>query len=177
MRKIVLLAVVLIFIAGGLYLSFTGSSRVSQEPAGSTAEVGKQAPDFTLSAFDGTSYTLSELRGKVVLVNFWATWCPPCRAEMPSMEKLNRLMEGENFVILAINVEQNGRQAVGRFLESSPHSFPVLLDEQAVVQKRYGVYKFPETFVVRKDGIIDDKLIGAFDWASPDTVTYFRELL
>ena len=93
------------------------------------------------------------------------------------MEKLNRLMNGENFVILAVNVEQNGRQAVDRFLQSSSHSFPILLDDRAVVQKRYGVYKFPETFVVRKDGIIDDKVIGAFDWADPDTVTYFRELL
>ena len=115
-------------------------------------------------------------RGQVVLVNFWATWCPPCRAEMPSMEKLNETMAGEDFVMLAINVEENGRTVVPAFLEKTPHAFPILYDDQGVVQKLYGVYKFPESFVIRKDGIIDDKVIGAIDWAHPETIAYFKEL-
>jgi thiol-disulfide isomerase/thioredoxin len=116
------------------------------------------------------------LRGKVVLVNFWATWCPPCRAEMPSMEKLNEAMADEDFVMLAINVEENGRSVVPDFLQKTPHKFSILYDDKGIAQNLYGVYKFPESFVVRKDGIIDDKVIGAIDWAHPDTIEYFMGL-
>lgn len=93
------------------------------------------------------------------------------------MEKLNEIMAGEDFVMLAINIEENGRTSVPQFLAQSPHAFPVLYDDQGVVQKRYGVYKFPESFVIRKDGIIDDKIIGAIDWAHPETIAYFKELV
>ena len=175
MRGLIII-LVLGLIAGSIYLGFAGSSRPPTEPE-SLAVVGEPAPDFSLEDLSGRTYTLSELRGKVVMVNFWATWCPPCRAEMPSMEKLYQALEGEDFVILAVNAEADGKRAVADFLEKSPHSFPVLLDSEAVVQKRYGVYKFPETFVIRKDGIIDDKVIGAIDWAHPETVAYFRQLL
>lgn len=153
------------------------SSPPPQSVGGAPPAVGQAAPDFTLTALDGKSYALSELRGKVVIVNFWATWCPPCRAEMPSMEKLHRELEDEGLVMLAVNIEKDGRQTVPRFLATSPHSFPVLIDEREEVQKRYGVYKFPESFVIRKNGIIDDKVIGAIDWAHPQTIAYFRDLL
>jgi peroxiredoxin len=134
------------------------------------------APEFTLNDMDGEPHRLADYRGKVVLINFWATWCPPCRAEMPSMEALNQAMAGDDFVMLAINVEQDGRSSVPAFLEKSPHTFSVLYDDQGVVQTLYGVYKFPESFVIRKDGIIDDRVIGAIDWVHPETVAYFKEL-
>ena len=92
------------------------------------------------------------------------------------MEKLNEAMAGEDFIMLAINVEENGRTSVPDFLVKYPHSFPILYDEQGVVQKLYGVYKFPESFVIRKDGVIDDKVVGAIDWAHPETIAYFKEL-
>ena len=92
------------------------------------------------------------------------------------MEKLNQAMQGEDFVMLAINVEENGREVIPGFLEKSPHSFSVLYDDKGTVQQTYGVYKFPESFVIRKDGVIDDKVIGAIDWAHPETVKYFKEL-
>jgi peroxiredoxin len=92
------------------------------------------------------------------------------------MEKLNQAMAGEDFVILAINIEANGRSSVTDFLETSPHTFPILFDDQGVVQKLYGVYKFPESFVITKEGLIDDKVIGAIDWAHPETIAYFKEL-
>lgn len=93
------------------------------------------------------------------------------------MERLHRELGDEGLVLLAVNIEKDGRRTVAQFLSSAPHSFPVLLDEQEVVQKRYGVYKFPESFIIRKDGVIDDKVIGAIDWAEPRTVAYFRDLL
>lgn len=175
MRRLVFIVLLLSLIGGSLYLGMAGSSRPPLAPA-ELAVVGEPAPNFTLQDAYGKSYTLAELRDKVVMINFWATWCPPCRAEMPSMEKLNRLMAGEDFIMLAVNIESNGRQVVPQFMEKVPHSFPVLFDEQGVVQQLYGVYKFPETYIVRKDGIIDDKVIGAIDWAHPETVAYFRSL-
>ena len=130
-----------------------------------------------MSGLDGKTYSLASLRGKVVIVNFWATWCPPCREEMPSMEQLHRELADEGLVILAVNIEKDGRQTIPKLLAGNPHSFPILVDDQETVQKRYGVFKFPESFIVRKDGVIDDKVIGAIDWVHPPTIAYFRNLL
>lgn len=161
-----------------LSLGFSACSESpSQTPAGGPPAVGQVAPDFTLTGLDGKPYTLAALRGKVVIVNFWATWCPPCRAEMPSMELLHRELADEGLVMLAVNIEKDGRQTVPKFLATNAHSFPILVDEKEEIQKRYGVYKFPESFVIRKNGIIDDKVIGAIDWAHPQTIAYFRDLL
>jgi thiol-disulfide isomerase/thioredoxin len=175
MRRLALIVVILMLVGGSIYLGSASSSRPDYVPA-AVASIGDVAPGFLLQDTKGNKVSLQSLRGKVVLVNFWATWCPPCRAEMPSMEKLNEAMAGEDFVLLAINVEENGRDVVPAFLEKSPHSFTVLYDDQGVVQKQYGVYKFPESFVIRKDGVIDDKVIGAIDWAHPETIAYFKEL-
>jgi len=174
MRRLFIIVVLLILTGGSIYM-VAGSSRPPYEPA-QLVDVGATAPDFQLEDTKGNKVSLASLRGKVVLVNFWATWCPPCRAEMPSMEKLYEAMAGEDFIMLAINVEENGRSAVPEFLNRSPHSFPILYDDQGVVQKLYGVYKFPESFVIRKDGVIDDKVVGAIDWAHPETIAYFKEL-
>jgi peroxiredoxin len=138
--------------------------------------VGDLAPDFQLEDTKGNRVSLSDLRGKVVMVNFWATWCPPCKEEMPSMEKLNQIMVGEDFVMLAINTEENGRSVVPAFLKNNPHDFTVLYDDNGTVQQQYGVYRFPESFIIRKDGIVDQKVIGAIDWASPETIAYIKSL-
>ena len=175
MRRSALIIIVLLLVGGSLYLGSASSSRPEYEPV-AVAEIGDVAPDFLLEDTKGNQVSLAGLRGKVVLVNFWATWCPPCRAEMPSMEKLNQAMQGEDFVMLAINVEENGREVIPDFLKKNQHSFTILYDDKAIAQENYGVYKFPESFVIRKDGVIDDKVIGAIDWAHPETVKYFKEL-
>lgn len=173
MRYIVVLTFLL-----AVSIGLAGCSDSSRQPSAvGPAAVGQVAPDFTLSDLNGKSYSLSSLRGKVVIVNFWATWCPPCREEMPSMEQLHRELADEGLVMLAINIEKDGRQTVPQLLASNPHSFPILIDDKEEVQKRYGVFKFPESFVIRKDGVIDDKVVGAIDWAHPPTVAYFRKLL
>jgi thiol-disulfide isomerase/thioredoxin len=160
-----------------LVITLTACSEPPQPPSGRSPGVGQTAPEFTLRDLAGKPVSLADFRGKVVIVNFWATWCPPCRAEMPSMELLHRELGDEGLVLLAINIEKNGRQTVPGYLATSPHSFPILIDDQEEVQKRYGVYKFPESFVIRKDGVIDDKVIGAIDWAHPQSIAYFRDLL
>ena len=159
-----------------LILALAGCSEQSQAPPSGPPAMGQVAPDFTLTDLAGRSYTLSQLRGKVVIVNFWATWCPPCRAEMPSMEQMYRELFDEGVVILAVNVEKDGRQTVPKLLAEAPHSFPIVIDDREEVQRRYGVSRFPESFVIRRDGVIDEKIIGAIDWAHPQTVAHFRAL-
>jgi peroxiredoxin len=138
--------------------------------------MGETAPDFTLNNMHGDEVSLSDLRGKVVLVNFWATWCPPCRQEMPSMEELYQHFSGQDFEMLAINVEANGPEAVTTFLENKSHSFPILFDPQAEAQRLYNVSKYPETFVVDRNGNVVEHVVGAIDWMQPSVVDYLESL-
>jgi len=167
MRYLLLLAF-LVLIGGGVYI-------YSNLPTPVLA--GDLAPDFQLLDTKGNTVTLSELRGKVVMVNFWATWCPSCKQEKPSMERLNKMMAEENFVMLAINTEENGPAIVPAFLKKNPLEITVLYDDQGTVKQQYGVYKLPESFIINKNGIIDQKIIGPLDWSSPQTVAYFQRLI
>ena len=175
MRNLVLVVVVAL-VCASVYLVSSNSSRPPSEWVNSVA-VGDPAPDFQLEDTKGNKVSLSELRGKIVLVNFWATWCPPCIEEMPSMERLNEVFAGDDFVMLAINTEESGRNIVPAFLEKTPYSFSILYDDKGVVQKRYGVFKFPESFIIRKDGTVADKIIGPLDWSNLKTITYFKGLI
>lgn len=141
------------------------------------ARVGSVAPDFTLEDVNGKSVSLSQYKGKVVVLNFWATWCPPCRAEIPSMEKLNNIMKGKDFVILAVNIEEDGRDRVKAFLEQNAHSFPVLVNGGDVGEQKYGVFQYPETFILRPDGVVVEKVIGMIDWSSPKVVSLINFLI
>ena len=174
MRNLALI-VVLVLVGASVYLVSSNSSRPASEWVNSVA-VGDIAPDFQLEDTEGNQVSLQALRGKVVLVNLWATWCPPCIEEMPSMERLNEVMAGDDFVMLAINTEENGRNIVPAFLQKTPYTFPILYDDKGVVQKLYGVFKFPESFVIRKDGIVAEKIIGPLDWSSIETITYLKNL-
>ena len=169
MRRLALLVVLAVVVGGAVYI-------YSNLPTASTAVVGAPAPDFKLTDTKGNQVALADLRGKVVLVNLWATWCPPCIEEMPSMEKLNQLMAGEDFVMLAVNAEKDGRTVVPAFLKKTPYNFTILYDDEAIVQALYGVYKFPESFIIRKDGTIAEKIIGPINWASPKTIDYLKSL-
>ncbi len=160
----------------GLYLS--GSFETSRSGDVAQIQIGQTAPDFELSDKSGKRYSLSSLRGKVVLVNFWATWCPPCRAEMPSMEQLYKNYGRDGGLeLLAINVEPEGPDIIDEFSKEYPHSFPVVFDLDATVQEKYGVFKFPETFIIDKNGIIVERVIGAIDWTEPDVLSYLNKLL
>ena len=175
MKGLILIAVI-VLVGGSVYLVSTSSSRPPSEWVKSVV-VGDLAPDFQLEDTKGNKVTLSDLRGKVVLVNFWATWCPPCIEEMPSMERLNEVIAGDDFVLLAINTEENGPGIVPAFLEKNPYTFSILYDNKGVVQKRYGVFKFPESFIIQKDGTVVEKIIGPLDWSSLKTITYFKGLI
>jgi len=150
-----------------LLLALPACSR-KQQPA----LQGNPAPDFTLKDLAGTSIKLSDLRGKVVVLNFWATWCPPCREEIPSMMRLNSAMAGKDFRMLAISIDEGGKDAVEGFFRKSGMSLPALLDTDQAVGKRYGLTGVPETFVIDKKGVILKKVVGAMDWSSPAVIEY-----
>lgn len=133
------------------------------------------AADFQLADMHGNDVRLSAFRGQVVILNFWASWCPPCREEMPSMEQLYRQLKDQDVVLLAVNVESD-RRAVVDFLDRNPHSFPVLLDSDGVVRTLYGVSRYPETFIIDPQGVVVEKVLGAIDWSQPQVVQFLRSL-
>lgn len=141
------------------------------------AAIGAPAPDFVLTDLHGQKVALSQFRGKVVLVNFWATWCPPCREEMPSMEQFYRRFQEQGLVLLAVNIEEDGDATVPRFLQGKGYSFPILLDTAAEVQNRYQVFRFPETFVIDRNGNIVARVIGARNWMSESIVKRINFML
>jgi peroxiredoxin len=133
---------------------------------------GNRAPEFTLKDLSGKDIKLSDLRGKVVVLNFWATWCPPCREEIPSMMRLNKALAGKGFQMLAVSIDEGGKGAVEGFFRKSGMSLPVLLDTDQAVGKRYGLTGVPETFVIDKKGVILKKVVGAMDWSNPAVINF-----
>ena len=133
------------------------------------ATVGKPAPDFTLVDLQGKTWTLSELKGQVVFVNFWATWCPPCRAEMPSMQRLYTMLPKDNFKMLAI-LSQDDPALARNFAAKLGISMPILDDQANNIGPKYGLTGVPETFIVDKNGVLREKFIGPAQWDSPQYV-------
>ena len=134
------------------------------------------APDFTFPGLDGKMVSLSDYKGKVVLLNIWATWCPPCVEEMPSMEKLYQELKDEGFELLAVNVDESGAETVAPFMEKHKLGFPVLLDPKGDIKNLYLTTGIPESFIIDKDGIVVEKIIGPIDWATPKVFLFFQDL-
>ena len=150
-----LIAILVMILTTGLVI--TGCT-AGPEP---TATVGNVAPDFQLQNLDGQSITLSGLKGNPVLINFWATWCGPCASEMPYIQEIHNEWSDKGLIVLAINWAESASE-VEQFLQAHNLSLQVLLDTNKVVAQKYGIRAFPTTFFIDKDGIIQDKVIGAF---------------
>jgi len=138
---------------------------------------GVTAPNFTLPDLGGKMASLTDYKGKVVLLNIWATWCAPCVAEMPSMEKLYQELKNEDFEILAVSVDESGAEAVNPFMKKHKLDFPVLLDTKGDIKTLYQATGIPESFIIDKDGIIVEKIIGPRDWAASGAIRFFRNLI
>lgn len=119
-----------------------------------------KAMDFKLKDLNGKEVSLSNYKGKKVFLNFWATWCPPCKAEMPEMEKLYQETKDSDLVILAVNLDED-KDTVQKFINSNKYNFPVLLDTGNIVASQYEVVSIPTSFFIDKEGNIVDKHIGA----------------
>jgi peroxiredoxin len=143
-------------------------------------ELGSKAPQFSAFTLDSVprEKRLSDYRGQVVMINVWATWCLPCRVEMPSIEALNKSYASKGLKIVAVSIDDPGTDAAIRaFVKQYGLTFEVLHDPQGKISDLYDVTGYPETFIVGKDGVIRKKLMSATDWNSPDARALMDRLL
>ncbi|MBN1243056.1 MAG: TlpA family protein disulfide reductase [Spirochaetales bacterium] len=132
-------------------------------------------PPFTLPGYPSGSVDSSKLAGKVTLLNFWATWCPPCKQEMPSIEALWKKMRGEAFDIVAISVQES-RKTVETFMKEYPYTFPIYLDESGAVSGMFVSQGIPTTFILDKTGMVIAGTVGGRSYDGPELVAFFKEL-
>jgi len=141
-------------------------------------EVGSHAPDFpVVDLATGEPTTFSRYAGRVVLLNVWATWCQPCRVEMPSLERLQRQFADTDFRVVAVSVDRESPEVVKRFVDELGLTFDVLHDQTMDVQRVYQTTGVPESFIIDREGVIIKKAIGAAEWDGPVTATLIRRLL
>jgi peroxiredoxin len=142
---LVMLSAAIIFV---LYSNFAKDTK-------KVAAIGEEAPDFVLKDLEGNEYKLSDYRGKGVFLNFWGTWCEPCKDEMPYMQNQYKKYKDEGVEIIAINVGET-KIAIENFAKQYNLSFPIVVDESGEVQKAYGIFPLPATYLINSDGIIVD---------------------
>jgi len=140
--------------------------------------VGSRAPQFSATNLaSGRVTTLAHYRGTVVLLNVWATWCQPCRVEMPSLERLSRRLGGADFRVVAVSVDEQGPDVVAKFAQDLGLSFEILHDRSGAIQRAYQTTGVPESFVIDRDGVIIRKVIGPAEWDGPVNETLIRRLI
>lgn len=169
--------IVLVIVITAVVILLREKDAVFKSPQKTRLAEGSPAPTFVLPGLDGKMVDLQSYRGKVVFLNIWATWCPPCRDEMPSMERLYRELKGEDFEILAVSVDKAGAADVAPFMKRHRLSFPALLDPEGTMNGIYGATGVPESFIINREGVIKKIVIGPMDWASPAAVRFFRDLI
>jgi len=157
LKVITIVLVSIVALSGVLLPGCTGSGSAS----GQGPEIGKTAPEFTLKGLDGQEVSLSDLRGKPVLLNFWASWCGPCRLEMPFLQQIYEKWTGEGLVLLAVNLQED-QNTVQEFVRNGGFTFPILLSPGNEVPLAYNIRGIPATFFIDTDGVIRDIKIGAF---------------
>jgi peroxiredoxin len=151
-----------VLILGIAWISFAANYLEIPTDGHTTApKEGFQAPDISLETMSGNHLKLSDLRGDAVLVNFWASWCLPCRSEMPAMQKVYDAYKDDNFIILAVNAtHQDSLDNVKAFVTSNNLSFPILVDIDGAIAHKYLVRSFPTSFYIDKHGIVNEVIIG-----------------
>jgi cytochrome c biogenesis protein CcmG/thiol:disulfide interchange protein DsbE len=158
-----------LLLAGLLCLILSGCYGKSRPP-----RIGSPAPDFTVQDSE-RKVTLSELRGKVVVLNFWASWCQPCIEETPSLVDMQHKLRDKGITVLSVNVDDD-EDAYHRFLIAYHMDMLTVRDANKTSNALYGTFKFPETYVIDKDGVMQRKFIGAVDWSSPEVVEFLTRL-
>ncbi|HNH89948.1 MAG TPA: TlpA disulfide reductase family protein [Thiobacillaceae bacterium] len=143
---------------------------------GLKAVQGRATPGLAFSLASGQTLEMGALKGKVVLVNFWATWCPPCRREMPSMDRLDKMETGRPFTIVAVNVKEED-DLVERFLDDMPLGFPIALDPDGKLAAAWKAFVYPTSYLVDKAGRIRYSLNGTLEWDEPEVVDLIERLM
>jgi cytochrome c biogenesis protein CcmG/thiol:disulfide interchange protein DsbE len=152
-----------------LTLLLAGCYRGSRPP-----RIGTAAPEFSVEDRD-RRVALSDLRGKVVVLNFWATWCAPCVEEMPSLVQLQQRFKDKGVTIVGISVDVDG-DAYHKFLKDYKIDFPTVRDPDQKAASLYGTFKWPETYIIDRNGIVRRKFIGAVEWSQPEIVDFLNKL-
>ncbi len=165
-RIVILVAIISLFV----FLSpLSGHS----SPWDIDALIGTYAPEFTLKDLQGNNVSLTDFRGKLVLLNFWATWCPPCREEIPSLNKLMSQYRNKGLVIIGISSDSSYKR-LKAFAKKYNISFIVLHDASITITRKYKVFSLPTTFLIDKRGRIVRKFIGAYDWTSQEVTDIIK---
>ncbi len=165
-----------------IMLIWAFSVRLTSEPTREEnlppVAAGEPAPQFTFPFLNGGTASLSDYRGKLVLVNVWATWCPPCIEEMPDLENLSVLMkrDGVPFEILGVSIDALGGDPVRKWVDRFGLTFPILLDPRGKIKKLYRTTGVPETFIVDPQGKLVQKIIGPRKWDAPRMVSYLKRI-
>jgi len=155
-RRLIITALIIAPLLALFAYGFMRDARYIHSPL-----IAKAAAPFAITLFDGTTLSLESLRGKAVFLNFWASWCPPCRAEMPSIEKVYQAYQGRGLVVLGVNTTfQDSESDVAAFVEQFGLTFPILLDREGGVSRRYQMRGLPSTFFIDRQGIIRTVVIG-----------------
>ena len=137
---------------------------------------GDKAPDFTVTADSGQTFTVHNFNGKLLLLNFWATWCAPCVEEVPSLNQLARQLGPQGLVVLGVSVDKDPN-AYKNFLQHFPVSFQTARDPDEKVNLKYGTIQFPESYLIDRNGKVVEKFISAQNWASPEMIQHVQSLL
>lgn len=163
--KVVVVAVIL---AGATYLAL-------RQRAPHPLAVGDDAPVFTVPALPSGNMDSSQYRGQVVVLNFWATWCPPCVEEAPSLEMFAEKMKNNGVVVLGVSVDSD-RNQLEKFIENYHLSFPMGCDPERILAARFGTFQFPETYIFDRRGRLAEKIIGPTDWNDPRLESFVLDL-
>ena len=137
----------------------------------------KKAPEFSLDGLSGRKVELKNFKGKVIFLTFWATWCGPCKQELPSIEALHQQLKGKDFVVLTVAVDLEGALPVEKFIAKQGYTFYVLIDSKSQVLDLYRVEGIPMTFLIDKKGRILGKALGPRDWKCPEAMSLFNQLV
>ncbi len=163
------LAVGLVAVAAGFW--------AARSDRGVPVRAGAPAPGFELPALDGDPIDLASYRGRVVFVNFWATWCAPCKEEAPALQRLHERLAAEGFAVLAISIDTSAERAeVERFRDEFALGFPILLDPEKAAYEAYQVYGVPETFLIDPAGRVAERFVGPRAWDDPRYARAVRRL-
>ena len=164
-----LIALLTVAFIASLWPSFHASS-------GPVVQVGDEAPPFSLMSDAGQAIQLTDFRGKFVILNFWATWCPPCVEEMPSLERFHDRFAARGVVVLGVSVDED-RSAYQQFLQKTGVQFPTARDPERNVSRLYGTFKYPETYFIDRTGKVVQKVIGPANWTDQQMLDYMEQLL
>jgi cytochrome c biogenesis protein CcmG/thiol:disulfide interchange protein DsbE len=170
------------FLFGLIFFTPSISADTKKEDLFSKAAIqpsraGAKAPNFSLEDLRGKKSELKHYKGKVVFLNFWATWCGPCKEEMPSMEELCKQFKDKDFVFLAVSVDYAGVKPVKEFIEKYRYTFPVLIDPKCEALGLFEVKGIPTTFLIDKKGIIIGRAMGPRDWRKPEVISILNFLI